>query len=46
MLEKGILKEIRIDKIDECCSALLLSTDSILRGYTIPIIIAYTLDQK
>ena len=29
LLERGIVKEIRID---ECCDALLLSTDSIHRG--------------
>ena len=32
LLEKGIVKEIGIDKIDESCSALLLSTDSMHRG--------------
>ena len=32
LLEKVIVKEIEIDKIDESCSALLLSTDSMLRG--------------
>ena len=32
MLERGIVKEIGIDKIDRSCSALLMSTDLMLRG--------------
>ena len=34
LLVKGIVKEIGIDKIDESCGALLLSTDSMLKRVT------------